>query len=82
MTSCSMKDCADESTCKAPTGKRPGFNSTSSYKWDLYGSITPLMTDCIRILIFYPGQKVPPDAMGYMSHYLKDEKNPLGLMLL
>jgi hypothetical protein len=82
MTSCSIKDCADESTCNAPTGKRSAFNSTSIYKWDLYGSITPLMTDWIRILIFYPGQKVPPEANGSISHYLKEEKKPFGLMLL
>lgn len=40
------------------------------------------MIDCIRILTFYPGQKTPPDASGYIVHYLNVEKNPLGLIWL
>jgi hypothetical protein len=44
--------------------------------------MTPLMTDCIKMRTFYPGQKHPPDAIGYTIHSLNVEKNPLGLTLL
>jgi hypothetical protein len=49
---------------------------------DRYGSITPDITDCIKILIFYPGQNEPPVAIGYIIHYLNVEKKPFGLILL
>ncbi len=64
MTSCSMKDWADESTWSNPTGSDYFVVETVNYICDRYGSMTPFKIDWISILTFYPGQICPPFAIG------------------
>jgi hypothetical protein len=52
ITSCSIKDWADESICNNPTGNDYFFVETVIYICDLYGSITPFKIDWIKIRTF------------------------------
>ena len=70
-----MKDCAELSICRRPTGRVSPVQLTVIYMWLRYGSMTPSVKAFKKIRITYPGQYCPPFETGQIGHCLYTEKN-------